>query len=43
MMSTDADGDFIGLNFSIWDCDYLFEGNPLKINVTRTHLTKSVG
>ncbi len=40
---TDADGDFIGLNFSIWDCDYLFEGNPQKINVTRTHLQSPWG
>ena len=40
---TDADGDLIGLNFSIWDCDYLFEGNPLKINVTRTHLQSPWG
>jgi hypothetical protein len=35
---TDADGDLIALNFSIWDCDYLFEGDPLKVNTTRTHL-----
>ena len=34
---TDADGDIIGLNFSIWDCDYLFEGDPLRINSSRTH------
>ncbi len=34
---TGADGDLIGLNFSIWDCDYLFEGDPLKINASRTH------
>lgn len=34
---TDADGDLIGLNFSIWDCDYLFEGDPLRINSSRTH------
>ena len=40
---TDADGDLIALNFSIWDCDYLFEGNPLKINVTRTHLQSPWG
>lgn len=32
---TDADGDIIGLNFSIWDSD--FEGEPLIKNVTRTH------
>ncbi len=31
------------LNFSIWDCDYLFEGNPLKINATRTHLQSPWG
>ena len=40
---TDADGDIIGLNFSIWDCDYLFEGDPLKINVTQNSLSKSLG
>ncbi|MDP2365084.1 MAG: hypothetical protein Q8M94_15110, partial [Ignavibacteria bacterium] len=34
---TDADGDLIGLNFSIWDCDYLFESDPLKKNASRTH------
>ena len=34
---TGADGDVVALNFSIWDCDYLFEGDPLKINATRTH------
>lgn len=31
-----TNGDVIELNFSIWDCDYLFEGNPLKINSTRS-------
>jgi len=40
---TDADGDVVALNFSIWDCDYLFEGDPLKINVTRTHLQSPWG
>ena len=35
---TQTDGDLIALNFSVWDCDYLFEGDPLKINATRTHL-----
>ena len=25
---TQAGGDVVMLNFSIWDCDYLFEGNP---------------
>jgi len=34
---TDTDGDLIGLNFSIWDCDYLFENDPLKKNASRTH------
>ncbi|MEO8232199.1 MAG: T9SS type A sorting domain-containing protein [Ignavibacteriota bacterium] len=40
---TDTDGDLVALNFSIWDCDYLFEGDPLKINVTRTHLQSPWG
>lgn len=40
---TDSDGDLIGLNFSIWDCDYLFEGDPQRINVTRTHLQSPWG
>ncbi len=31
-----AEGDVVCLNFSIWDCDYLFEGNPAIINSTRT-------
>ena len=35
---TQTDGDLIALNFSIWDSDYLFEGDPLKISTTRTHL-----
>jgi len=29
-------GDVVPLNFSIWDCDFLFEGNPSKISTTRT-------
>ena len=36
-MSQNADGDLVAMNFSLWDCDYLFEGNPLTINTTRTH------
>lgn len=31
------EGDIIMLNFSIWDCDYLYEGVPSRINTTRTH------
>jgi len=34
---TKPEGDIIMLNFSIWDCDYLFEGDPMKISSTRTH------
>jgi len=34
---TQPEGDIVMLNFSIWDCDYLFEGNPSAINTTRTH------
>lgn len=30
-------GDIVEFNFSIWDCDYLFEGDPSKVNTTRTH------
>jgi hypothetical protein len=40
---TDADGDVVALNFSIWDCDYLFEGDPLRISATRTHLQSPWG
>lgn len=36
-------GDIVMLNFSIWDCDYLFEGNPAKINTTRTHFQSPWG
>ncbi len=34
---TRPEGDIIMLNFSIWDCDYLYEGIPGTINSTRTH------
>ncbi|MCF8268308.1 MAG: T9SS type A sorting domain-containing protein [Ignavibacteriales bacterium] len=34
---TDVNGDFVMFNMSIWDCDYLFEGDPGKISTTRTH------
>ena len=34
---TDTDGDIIGLSFSIWDCDFLFDTDVLKKNTTRTH------
>lgn len=40
---TQAAGDIIMLNFSIWDCDYLFEGDPAKINTTRTHFQSPWG
>jgi len=29
-------GDVVELNFSIWDCDHLFAGDPLKISSTRS-------
>ncbi|HRN26734.1 MAG TPA: T9SS type A sorting domain-containing protein [Ignavibacteriaceae bacterium] len=32
-----TDGDVIALNFSIWDNDFLFENDPLKMYSTRTH------
>ena len=35
---TKPEGDLVAMNFSLWDCDYLFEGNPLITNTTRTHL-----
>lgn len=40
---TQASGDIIMLNFSIWDCDYLFEGDPAKVNTTRTHFQSPWG
>jgi hypothetical protein len=40
---TQASGDIIMLNFSIWDCDYLFEGDPSKVNTTRTHFQSPWG
>ncbi|MBN1155719.1 T9SS type A sorting domain-containing protein [candidate division KSB1 bacterium] len=30
-------GEIIELNFSIWDCDFLYEGDVSIINSTRTH------
>lgn len=30
-------GDFIALNFSIWDNDFLFENDPLKMYTTKTY------
>lgn len=41
--TTAADGDVVNLNFSIWDCDYLFEGNPTNISTTRTHFQSPWG
>ncbi|MHC1737250.1 MAG: T9SS type A sorting domain-containing protein [Ignavibacteriaceae bacterium] len=35
--ATKVEGDVVGLNFSIWDADYLFEGNPSIMSCTRTH------
>ncbi|HCY75840.1 MAG TPA: hypothetical protein DHV28_07945 [Ignavibacteriales bacterium] len=35
---TQTDGDLVAMNFSLWDCDYLFEGDPSRISTTRTHL-----
>ncbi|MBE0538591.1 MAG: T9SS type A sorting domain-containing protein [Ignavibacterium sp.] len=40
---TQTTGDVIPYNFSIWDCDYLFEGDPSKISTTRTHLQSPWG
>jgi hypothetical protein len=34
---TTPQGDIVMLSFSIWDCDYLFEGDPARISTTRTH------
>jgi hypothetical protein len=33
---TRPEGDVVQLNFSIWDCDYLYEGVTNKVNSTRT-------
>lgn len=40
---TQPDGDIVMVNFSIWDCDYLFEGNPAIVNSTRTHFQSPWG
>ncbi len=40
---TQVGGDIVGINFSIWDCDYLYEGAPDKISTTRTHLQSPWG
>jgi len=32
-----SDGDVIALNFSIWDNDFLFENDPLKMYSTKTY------
>jgi hypothetical protein len=40
---TQTAGDVIPYNFSIWDCDYLFEGDISKISTTRTHLQSPWG
>ena len=40
---TQSGGDIIMLNFSIWDCDFLFEGNPSAVNTTRTHFQSPWG
>jgi hypothetical protein len=41
--ATQSNGDIIMLNFSIWDCDYVFEGNPLKVNSARAYIQSSWG
>jgi hypothetical protein len=40
---TQTDGDVVPYSFSIWDCDYLFEGNPTKVSATRTHIQSPWG
>ncbi len=35
---TSANGDIAMVNFSIWDCDWLFAGDPQRIASTRTWL-----
>jgi len=40
---TQSNGDIVMLNFSIWDCDYLFEGNPAAVNSARTYIQSSWG
>ena len=43
MMLPKPEGDIVMLNFSIWDCDYLFEGNPGAISTARTHFQSPWG
>ncbi|HQU70696.1 MAG TPA: T9SS type A sorting domain-containing protein [Calditrichia bacterium] len=33
---TDADGDIVELNFSIWDCDWVSTGDPTRTATSRT-------
>lgn len=40
---TQANGDIVMVNFSIWDCDYLFEGVPAAINSMRAYIQSSWG
>lgn len=40
---TAPQGDIVMLNFSIWDCDFLFEGDPARISTTRTHFQSPWG
>ncbi|MFN4110893.1 MAG: hypothetical protein ACK4G1_01360, partial [Ignavibacteria bacterium] len=35
---TSPNGDIAMVNFSIWDCDWLFSGNPSRVASTRTWL-----
>ena len=40
---TQTNGDIVMLNFSIWDCDYLFEGNPAAVNSIRSWIQSPWG
>jgi len=40
---TQSGGDIVQLNFSIWDCDYVYEGNPSTVSTARTHVQNPWG
>jgi hypothetical protein len=40
---TQTMGDIVQLNFSIWDCDYVYENNPTIVSSARTHVQNPWG
>ncbi|MBX2975593.1 MAG: T9SS type A sorting domain-containing protein [Ignavibacteriaceae bacterium] len=40
---TKTNGDIVQLNFSIWDCDYVYENNPSIVSASRTHVQNPWG